>query len=222
MTLAQRVAAPAPGAELPDPERWSDALGVAVEHGAAWRWAQGRDKPRLQLLQGEFAAGGSGGAWRENLRRPALLAAALVVVASVGIAADWALKSAERDRLQAEMAAIYRESFGEGAVLVDPPLQMSRALAELRLRAGQGSASDFVPLLGAVAEKLPDPAVQRVESVDYEDGRLTLALRARDPKQAAAVAAQLRANSAVPGVDIRVEETGAGALRLTASVRGSK
>jgi type II secretion system protein L len=221
--LPQRlVLRAAPGTELPDPERWSEALGVAVERGAAWRWAQGREKPRLQLLQGEFASGGSGGAWRENLRRPALLAAALVVVASVGIAADWALKSAERDRLQAEMAAIYRESFGEGAVLVDPPLQMSRALAELRLRAGQGSASDFVPLLGAVAEKLPDPAAQRVESVDYEEGRLTLALRARDPKQSAALAAQLRANAQAAGLELRVEETGAGSVRVIASVPGSK
>jgi general secretion pathway protein L len=212
----------APGAALPDPSRWSDALGVAVESGAPWRWAQARAKPRLELLQGEFAPRGTGGAWRESLRRPALLAAAAVLLASVGIAADWALKSAERDRLQAEMRSLYRESFGEGAVLVDPPLQMSRALAELRARAGKGSASDFVPLLGAVAEHVADPAAQRVESIDYEDGRLALALRARDPKQGAALAAQLRAKAAPPGLELRVEEAAGGAVRVTATLPGSR
>ena len=221
--LPQRlVLRTAPGAALPDPARWSDALGVPVEQGAAWRWTQAPEKPRLELLQGEFAPRGSSGAWRRDLRRPALLAAALVVLASAGIAADWALKSAERDRLQAEMRALYRESFGEAAVLVDPPLQMSRALAELRLRAGQGSASDFVALLGAVAERMPDPGAQRVESIDYEDGRLALSLRARDPRQGAALTAQLQAKAATPGLEIRVEEAGAGALRLTASVPGSR
>jgi len=143
------------------------------------------------------------------------------VLVSAGIAADWALKSAERGRLQAEMRDIYRQSFGEAAVLVDPPLQMSRALAELRMRAGQGSASDFVALLGAVAEQLPDAGAQRVESIDYEDGRLALSLRTRDPQKGAALAAQLRGKP-IPGLELRVEEAGAGVLRLIASVPGSK
>ena len=99
---------------------------------------------------------------------------------------------------------------------------MSRALAELRVRAGQGSASDFVSLLGAVSERLPEAGAQRVESLDYEDGRLALSLRARDPQQAAALAAQLRAKTAATGLDIRVEEAGAGVLRLIASISGSK
>ena len=149
---------------------------------------------------------------------PAL--AAVVLLVTAGIATDWALKSTERDRLQAEMRAIFRESFGEGAVLVDPPLQMSRALAELRVRAGQGSASDFAALLGAVAEQLPDPGAQHVESIDYEDGRLSLSLRARDPQKGAALAAQLRGKP-IPGLELRVEEAGAGALRLVASISGS-
>jgi general secretion pathway protein L len=221
-TLPQRlVLRPAHDAALPDAGRWSAALGVAVERGTPWRWAQGR-RPRLELLQGEFAPRGTAGAWREQLRRPALLAAALVVVASAGIALDWALKSAERDRLQEEMRALYRESFGEGAVLVDPPLQMSRALAELRLAAGQGGASDFVALLNALAERLPDSGAQRVEAIEYENGRLSISMRAREPAQAAALAAQLRSKASAPGLDIRVEEAGAGALRVSASMAGGK
>jgi type II secretion system protein L len=212
----------ASGAALPDAARWSAVLDLPVEPGAAWRWSQGRSRPRFELLQGEFAPRGTGGAWREALARPALLAAALVALMSVAIAADWALKAAERDRLQAEMRDLYRQSFGESAVLVDPPLQMSRALAELRLAAGKGSASDFVALLNAVAESMPDAGAQRVEAIDYENGRLSLSLRARDPSKAAALAAQLRARASAPGLEIRVEEAAGGALRLIAAVPGSK
>jgi type II secretion system protein L len=212
----------ASGAALPDAARWSEALELPVEPGAAWRWSQARSRPRFELLQGEFAPRGTGGAWREALARPALLAAALVALMSVAIAADWALKAAERDRLQAEMRDLYRQSFGESAVLVDPPLQMSRALAELRLAAGKGSASDFVALLNAVAESMPDAGAQRVEAIDYENGRLSLSLRARDPTKAAALAAQLRARASAPGLEIRVEEAAGGALRLIAAVPGSK
>lgn len=207
---------------LPDAARWTSALGLEVEAGAPWRWSQARQRPRFELLQGEFAPRGSGGTWRQALVRPAVLATTLVAVMSVAIATDWALKAAERDRLQAEMAALYRESFGEGAVLVDPPLQMSRALAELRAAAGQGSASDFVALLNAVAESVPEVGAQRIEAIDYENGRLSVSLRAREPSQAAALATQLRARASVPGLEIRVEEGAAGALRLIAAVPGTK
>jgi general secretion pathway protein L len=218
----QRLVLRAASGALPDAARWGAALDLPVDAGAAWRWSQARSRPRFELLQGEFAPRGTGGAWREALARPAVLAAALVVLMSVAIAADWAFKSAERDRLQAEMRELYRQSFGESAVLVDPPLQMSRALAELRLAAGQGSASDFVALLNAVAESMPEPGAQRVEAIDYENGRLSLSLRARDPGKAAALAAQLRARASAPGLEIRVEEGAGGALWLIAAVPGSK
>jgi type II secretion system protein L len=210
----------APGATLPDAARWSDALGVPVERGAPWSWMQAAERPRLELLQGEFAAQEKGGAWRASLRRPALLAAATLAVASVAVATDWALKSSESRRLQAEMRAIYRETFGESAVIVDPALQMGRAHAELRLRAGHGGGGDFMALLDAVAAGMPEAAAPRVESMTYEAGRLTLSLRVRDPRQGAALAAQLRAKAPPPGVELRVEEGETGMLRVTALARG--
>ena len=214
----------APGATLPDAARWSEALAVPVECGAPWSWMHTAEKPGLDLLQGEFASQGGGGPWRGRLWRPALLATATLAVASCGLATDWARKSAERDRLQEEMRTLYRETFGPSAVIVDAPLQMSRAHAELRLLAGQGGGGEFMTLLDALATRLPDPATQRAETLTYEAGRLTLSLRARDPRQSAALAAQLRAKTPTPGVaqgiDIRVEEAEGGVLRLTALTRG--
>lgn len=213
------VLRPAPGATLPDAERWSEALALPIEPGAPWSWMQTAEKPGLDLLQGEFARQGGGGSWRGRLRRPALLAAAALAVASCGLATDWALKSAERNRLQEEMRTLYRETFGPSAVIVDAPLQMSRAHAELRWLAGQGGGGEFMTLLDALATRLPDPATQRAETLTYEAGRLTLSLRPPDPRQSAALAAQLRAKAPTPDVEVRVEEAEGGVLRLTALTR---
>lgn len=208
-----------PGAKLPDTKRWSEALAIPVECGAPWSWMESARQPRLDLLQGEFALQGGRSGWRGRLWRPALLAAATLAVASCGLATDWALKSAERDRLQEEMRALYRETFGASAVIVDAPLQMSRAHAELRLLAGQGGGGEFITLLNALATRLPDPAMQSAETLTYEAGRLTLSLRARDARQSAALAARLRAQTPTPGVDVRLEEAEGGVLRLTALTR---
>ncbi len=106
------------------------------------------------------------------------------------------------------MRTLYRESFGVSAVIVDAPLQMSRAHAELRLLAGQGGGGDFMTLIDALATRLPDPAMQTAETLTYEAGRLTLSLRVRDPRQSAALAravaredayARYRAGHRAPG-----------------------
>jgi general secretion pathway protein L len=213
----------AAGATLPETAGWSEALGVPVERGAQWSWTQSAQQAGLDLLQGEFAPRGSGGSWRARLWRPALLAAATVVVASCGLASDWALKSAERDRLHAEMRTLYRETFGASAVIVDAPLQMRRAHAELRTLAGEGGGGEFITLLDALAVHLPEAATHRPETLSYEAGRLTLSLRARDPQQSAALAAplaaRLRAKTPTQGVEVRIEEAEGGMLRLIALTR---
>jgi Tfp pilus assembly protein PilN len=77
-------------------------------------------------------------------------------------------------------------------------------------------------LLDALAARLPDAATQRAETLTYEAGRLTLSLRARDPRQSTALAAQFRAKTATPSVDVRVEEAEGGVVRVTALSRGPR
>jgi type II secretion system protein L len=205
---------------LPDTQRWSAALGIPVERGAPWRWMEARQRPKIDLLQGEFASRGSASGWQRRLRRPAILAGALLVIGSCGIAADWEAKAHERNRLLAEMRAIYRETFGESAAVVDPPLQMSRALAELRLRAGQGGPADFLALLAPLADRLLDPARQRIDSISYENGTLAVSLQPAEQMPPGKLAEELRAKASIQGLSIRTEDVGSGgkaALRLTAT-----
>ena len=164
------------GAAPPHIKAWSRALDVPVEAGPEWSWSDAQRRPPLDLLQGEFAARFVAAPWLRRLRRPAILAAALLALGSIALALDWWAKVRERDALLAEMRTVYRETFGERATVVDPPLQMGRALADLRQRAGHVGPADFVALLGVAAELLPDPA-GRIEALAYDGTALTVTLR---------------------------------------------
>jgi len=208
-----------PDAVAPEVGRWSVVLGVPVEAGPAWNWAEAPAHGAIELLQREFATRGAERGWRERLRRPALLAGALVVLASLGIGIEWASKASEQRALLAEMRAIYRETFGDAAVIVDPPLQMERALADLRARSGTASPGDFLPLVAAVSE-LVDPARHRIELVAYERGRLHVVLKPQDAAQMGALRNELQAKLPVRGLDARLETVdwkSGPALRLTAA-----
>ncbi len=212
----------AAGVAPPDAERWSAMLGIPVESGPEWRWVNARGKPGLDLLQGEFAPRTIDRGWTRALRRPVILAAILAAVGLFGVAADWAAKAHERRTLSAEMQETFRAAFGERAVVVDAPLQMNRSLAELRRQAGHVGADDFLALLGAVADRLLDPAKHRIESIAYGNGTLTLFLRPNDAAQFSTQFNAMRAMTPIAGFDIRMESTessGTISLRVTSTRR---
>lgn len=203
----------------PDTRSWSGALGIPIDSGPPWHWATAQRRPELDLLQGQFASRAAAGTWQQRLRRPAILAGALLLLGSCGIAVDWAAKAYERRVLLAEMSALYRETFGERAVVVDPPLQMSRALADLRRQAGQLGAADFLPLLSAAADRLIDPQRHRIESLAYEKETLTVTLKPNDARHAGTLLSDLRAKSSLQGYEVTVDaagSSGAVTLRLRA------
>ena len=148
---------------------WAWGLGVPVESAASWDWVEPIEDTSLDLLEGRQE--NHSGRWK----RTAALAAALAIVGVAGLGLQWAAERHERKSLAAQMSALYRETFGPQAVLLDPPLQMSRALTALRQKNGVPSPSDFVPLLRKLSE---GPLAGRaIESLSYANGRLTAVLR---------------------------------------------
>ena len=213
------------GTPAPDAERWSQELGVPVSVGTPWDWTAEQAEPRLDFLRGEFAPNRDGQGWRARLRRPAALAVALVVFASGGLAMDWAAKARERKALVTEMNALYREAFGPNAVLVDPPLQMQRALAELRQRNGEPGAADFLSLLRVLTGRMLDPATQRIDAMTYGNGRLSVLLRPQQPAAFAALVEELRGKAAIPGLEVKIDTVTSGEarqLRITAGAESGR
>lgn len=194
-----------PQSTPPDTDAWSETLALPVDAGPQWHWASAQRRPDCELLQGEFAVRGAAGAWLQRLRRPAIMAGALIAFTSVAIALDWGAKVRERNVLLEEMRAVYRETFGEGAVIVDAPLQMGRALAQLRHQSGQIGPGDFLALLGSAAGRLLDPAKLHIESLTYENAALTVTLRPEAGQQLATLMEELRATALPPGIDVQAE-----------------
>ncbi len=194
-----------PQTELPDVEVWSDVLGIPVEGGPEWHWTSAQRRPELDLLRGEFATRGHSRGGLRQWRRAAVLAGVLLAVSSCAIALDWAAKVRERNALLAEMNAVFRESFGDKAVVVNAPLQMSRALAEIRRRSGQTGREDFLSLLGMAGERFLDPGRHRIERIEYENGTLAVALKPRTQQQSGALLEELKAKTPVPEYSVQLE-----------------
>jgi general secretion pathway protein L len=193
-------------AEPPDVGAWSAALDIPMELGPDWHWAEAQRRPGLDLMQGEFAARGAQGGWTARLRRAGALAAALVALASIGLAIDWAAKARERDALLGEMRAIYRDTFGEKAVIVDPPLQMRRALADLRRQAGKAGPGDFPVLLGVLSEWLPGAGQARLDRIEYDARGLTALVRGEPGTPGPSLLASLQSRPAPAGYDVSLRE----------------
>ena len=209
------VVRPTRGTSPPDVRNWSAALGVPVEAGPEWHWAGALERPGIDLLQGEFAARRSASPWLQRLRPAAIMTVALLALSSIAIAIDWGAKARERRLLVEEMRTIYRETFGASAVIVDPPLQMGRSLAELRQQAGYAGRGDFLVLLRIFAEDIRDPVRHRIESMAFENAALSVTLRHAFGLAPAVLAKELRAKQVPQGYEARVEEaSGAGTVTL--------
>ncbi|HET9580908.1 MAG TPA: type II secretion system protein GspL [Usitatibacter sp.] len=155
-------------ARLPDLARWSSETGVPCQEGPPWeeRLAHSPRAP-LDLLQGELAPR-SALSWRLP-RQAAVLAAVIVALQLAFTAADaWRLQREYR-QLDAQREALFRETFPEARVVVDPELQMARNLAELRRSRGLAGGDEFLLQLTRAARASAQPA----KSVEFGNGKLT-------------------------------------------------
>jgi general secretion pathway protein L len=149
------------------PERWLMAAQ------SAWEMAQfdllytrrARTRKRLSALTKTLL--------RAPLWRPARWAAvALVAVNLVGLQA-WAWH--EQSALAAKRAAIrdtLTATFPEVRVVVDAPLQMARALADLQRQSGTASAADLETMLAQFKAAAPD--ARTPSAIEFTAGELRL------------------------------------------------
>jgi general secretion pathway protein L len=143
-----------------------------MEPGTTWE-ALARGLPAagaINLLTRDFAAPS---ARLERLRVPrvALMLAAAIVVVQIAFdgAETWRL-ARERDRLRASAESIFRATFPEAKVVVDPRLQMQRNLEDLRRSRGVAGGDDFLAGLTRAAREGAVP----VRAVDYANGELKI------------------------------------------------
>jgi general secretion pathway protein L len=197
-----------------DEQAWAAVLGLSVGTQLLDLSVQMTAPPPFNLLQAEFAPLAR---WRKlaGALRPAAVMLAILLIGSLMFTVGewWHLNSTAQQQRE-EMMALFRKSFPEARVVVDPALQMQRNLAALRARSGTAGAGDLLPLLtrtGPVLRAHPEAGLARIQ---YADGALTLELslpsfQALDALKAALAGAGLRvevvaANSRAAGVESRL------------------
>jgi general secretion pathway protein L len=116
--------------------------------------------------------------WRE-WRWPIALAGTLAVFNIVAMNADWWRLRSEGLQLRDEITDIYRRSFPNDKVLLDPLAQMRQKVASSRQASGQPTASDFVVRSAALGEAWREAGndLRAIASLDYRDGTLNVKLK---------------------------------------------
>ncbi len=116
--------------------------------------------------------------WRE-WRWPIALAAAASLVNIAAINADWWRLRSEGQQLRDEITDIYRRSFPNETVVLDPLAQIKQKIAASRQASGQLNTSDFAVLAAALGEVWREAGndLRAIDALDYRDGTLTIKLK---------------------------------------------
>jgi general secretion pathway protein L len=183
-----------------DATAWSEALGGPVV--AASRDGEQAPPVVLELLQYEFAPGIAD--W-QSWRVPAALAAALALVWIAGLNVDAWLKLREERQLRGQMNAVFRDTFPQVPVVLDPLEQMRRGLAGLRSGAGTGDPGDFLPLAAAFA-RAAQAGTDAVRQIEYRDRALQVHFEAQ-VVDAAAERESMARRLAKAGLEVRFADS---------------
>jgi general secretion pathway protein L len=156
------VASAQPAQPLPFETLARNALGVGFD-----------------LCQFEFAAhlwNLSRGALRQ-WRLPVALAVATLVIALIGVNAQWLMLARQRDAIDAQMTELLLDAFPNTTVVLDPADQMTRQLDQLRLAAGELAPSDFLSLSDGLARSLGSVPTNAIAAVDYRNRALDVTFK---------------------------------------------
>ncbi len=162
-------------------DAWAAALQLEVTLARESLWdARMSTVPPLNLLQGEFAPTRG----LRNRLRPLLPAAAIMAVWLVGTLGlsfwEWWQLERQHRAQQAAMIGLFRQTFPDSKVVLDPALQMDRSLDALRAQTGGAARDDFLPLLASVAPTLQANTQASLRTLKYADSKVTLELRLPD------------------------------------------
>ncbi len=186
------IVAPAELAARIDRPRWQSALGgqsvagielgVKVEDVMQTSIVPPSLLARSNLLVGPFKPVSSVSSWRAAFRPAMLVATVMLALHFVFIGFDaWRL-STQRAALDAQMGNVFRQSFPEATTIVDPVLQMSRNLAQLKRE--RGVAADPLIEQLALAASLTAGVSAEIRTLKFDDGKLMVTLT---PNAAAAL-----------------------------------
>jgi len=170
-----------PAAQVALFEKWIDEeqLSQITLNEQQWSdWIAASAKVSVDLISAFEGNQRAAFPWRE-WRWPIALAAAASLVNIAAINADWWRLRSEGQQLRDEITDIYRRSFPNETVVLDPLAQIKQKIAASRQASGQLNTSDFVVLAAALGEVWREAGndLRAIDALDYRDGTLTIKLK---------------------------------------------
>lgn len=112
-------------------------------------------------------------------RWPMALAMSLALFNLIALNADWWQLRSEGMKLRDEMVDIYRRSFPNEKVVLDPLAQMKQKIVISHSASGQLTSSDFVVLTAALGEAWREAGndLRAITSLEYREGTLNVKLK---------------------------------------------
>lgn len=116
--------------------------------------------------------------WHE-WRWPLALAAAVSLFNIAALNTDWWRLRSEGLQLRDDITDIYRRSFPNETVVLDPLAQLKQKMEASRQASGQLNTSDFVVLAAALGEVWREAGndLRAIDALEYRDGTLTIKLK---------------------------------------------
>ena len=112
-------------------------------------------------------------------RYPILMAMMFVLFNIVAVNADWLRLRHEGLQVRDDITEIFRRSFPNDQVILDPLAQMKQKIAISRQTSGQLSPSDYLVLSAALGEAWRESGhdVRGIAALEYRDGALSIKLK---------------------------------------------
>lgn len=158
-----------------DPNAWATQLDLPVQTQKQEFWATHHEStPTLNLLQGVYAPSSQIQAMTPALR-PAAIMLAVWLVGSLGFNLwEWWQLKKTHENLRQEMTSLFKRTFPDAQVVVDPALQMQRLVSDMQDKGGKSSGADMLPLLGNIAPVIQASPHLKLRGMQYGETRLTL------------------------------------------------
>jgi len=145
------------------------------------RWIAGANSTTLDLIAGSGIGTRPKLEWRP-WRWPLVLSAVVLIVNSAALNIGWWHLKRENDSLHAAMIHIFKSTYPQESVIIDPLAQMQRKIAAARHDSGLASPDDFTAITAALGEVWSNVVATTgkktmIDMLDYHDHSLFVHLK---------------------------------------------
>lgn len=172
------------------------------------------EKNNINLLQKEYEIGSETARLLRPWRIAAILLGVWLVFQATSVSLDYWRLSRDNEALQGRIEAIFKETFPEIKRVVNPRVQMEQKLKALTATGQDDHSNRFMQLLSAGGQAIDTITEVQIDTINFRQGRLDLALTTTDLRSLEKIKQQI--NNDV--LDARIESAQSVGERIDAKL----